>query len=551
MQHKFVRADNSVIQNIKSVRYISQANEGSNLRWGSTISDCVEVTVYGSISDAPADGEVITYYKVFDVNKDMQPLSAGVTRELLVGQFTVTPAVPSKNTYSFVAYDNIRKLDVDFSVRLKQLESSFPMTMFTLLQEAATVSGVTLSYTGIVPWYSNAKLNYFYSDGITCRDIFSALAELNAGYVYCQTNGSVSVWGQYAANAWGGNDAWRSSDSYIICPTDQQTYTNQWGVALHPVVYKENGMSFSNFVAEPVGEVILRKSDGTVVYDYTPQSPAGSDIYEISNNILLDNIPATDYDVGFPRQTLCSSIETTTNSAIGATAWDGKMRNSEVHIFPFLNPYKVGLMTKAISSDGTRWLFPVMKMVESDTETVLYTLTTGTMYRSTQKYQTADQTNMTLSARVDQNSEKVEGLETDKLNVSDVDSSVEGSLQSNQANCLAALGMNKQTLSPTVVSTLPSGASSVTITKCERAGYVVCLTVNVTISSSPSSTWQNIATGLPAPSAHAIFEIDTNDATWGRKARFRVNSSTGALQLARGTASQSYEGTFTYLADSL
>lgn len=431
MQHKFIREDNTVIQNVKSMRFISQVNDGANLRFGSTVSSCIEVTAYGSISDAPADGEVITYHQVFDINNNMKPLPSGTTREFWIGDFTATPSVPSKDTYSFVAYDNIHKLDVDYSARLMQLKSSFPMLISTLLQDAASVAGVTLASTpGIIPWYDNVYVGYFYSDGITCRDIFSAVAELNATFVKCMNqNGDIGFSWYSAAmrSPVGTGNAWFDSTRYIICPTDQQTYTNQYGVTLYPAVYKENGLKTSTFSAELIGEVILRKSDGTVLQDYIPQSPEGTDVYEISNNIILDNlVELSPGDLSTVLPLRCDEILTTANNTIRSNAWRGGMRNTEVHIFPFLNPYIVGDTTTIVDTNDVKWAFPIMKMEETMSEVIFSSFTTGTMYRSTQKYQTADKSGLSLEARVGSLDDKVSTL--DGL-ISALDSAV-GALQS-------------------------------------------------------------------------------------------------------------------------
>ena len=412
MRDRILRANNTPLQKIKSVRWISQVNDGPNLRFGSAIASCIEVEAYGSLSDAPAAGEVVTYQQIYDVDTDFQPLS-GTTRTSTIGKFTAMPSVPGNGTFSFIAYDNLHKLDVDFSSRLKSLESSFPITIADLLDEIRSVSGVTYSAT-LTPMLGNmvnARLNYFYSDGITCRDILSALAELNGMFVRCNANGEIGiskflVGGRYRTE-------WDFSDEYIICPTDTQTYRDHYNRVLTPVVYKENGANVSVYSAEPIGEVILRKSDGTIIYDHVPQYPAGTDIYEISNNIILDNIMDADYDSPFSRYNISVFILTNANDVLYDRDRSLFLRNAEVRIFPFMNPYDAGLITDFINTDGTRFRFPIMKMVVSASEVILSCSTTGNIYQSTQKYQTADQANVTLSARVEKNTAAIGELDSE------------------------------------------------------------------------------------------------------------------------------------------
>ena len=70
------------------------------------------------------------------------------------------------------------------------------------------------------------------------------------------------------------------------------------------------------------------------------------------------------------------------------------------HIFPFLNPYVAGKLTEVVDPDGTKWNLPIMKIEENDTEVIISCSTTGEMYQSSQKKQTADTSGLSLEARV-------------------------------------------------------------------------------------------------------------------------------------------------------
>lgn len=176
MTHKIVRADGTIIPNVKKCIYIEDVNGEANLRPGCVSSAHIDVTVYGLKKNAPEAGEKLTYYWVADDNTETK-----------VGYFYAEPAINSRMTYKFIAYDAVAKLDADFSARLSELQDSFPMTLGDIVSEAATVAGVSL-YTDAFP-RSGVSINAFYADNITCRQILSWAAEMNGKFVRCDSDG--------------------------------------------------------------------------------------------------------------------------------------------------------------------------------------------------------------------------------------------------------------------------------------------------------------------------------------------------------------------------
>jgi len=176
MTHKIVRADGTIISNVKKCIYIEDVNGEANLRPGCVSSAHIDVTVYGLKKNAPEAGEKLTYYWVTDDNTETK-----------VGYFYAEPAINSRMTYKFIAYDAVAKLDADFSARLSELQDSFPMTLGDIVSEAATIAGVNL-YTDAFP-RSGVSINAFYADNITCRQILSWAAEMNGKFVRCDSDG--------------------------------------------------------------------------------------------------------------------------------------------------------------------------------------------------------------------------------------------------------------------------------------------------------------------------------------------------------------------------
>lgn len=186
MIHKIVRANGATIQNVKSCVYKRDINGETNLRVGCVSSACIEVTVFGKKSEAPDPGEKLLFYQISD-NGNLN----------LIGTFYAEPAITSRMTFKFVAYDKAARLDADFSVRLWELQSSFPMTLYQIVSYAATVAGVTLD-SSVSNTLSGISVKQFYADNITCRQIFSWAAELVGKYVLARTDNEQLTFAWYS-----------------------------------------------------------------------------------------------------------------------------------------------------------------------------------------------------------------------------------------------------------------------------------------------------------------------------------------------------------------
>ena len=175
---KILRADGTTeLTSIQTVTYHESVNADTDLRPGCVASSYIEVTCFGAQSDAPDVGEALMYYQV-----------VGET-ETLIGIFYAEPSIPAKNSYSFVAYDAVHKLDADFSAWLSAHQDDFPYTGKQLVEQACTISGVML---GTSAWdHSTMSVNAWYADGLTCRNILQYAAEIACKFVRCNTSGEI------------------------------------------------------------------------------------------------------------------------------------------------------------------------------------------------------------------------------------------------------------------------------------------------------------------------------------------------------------------------
>lgn len=316
MTTKILRADGTTqLVGIKSCTYTEKVNSGADLRPGCVSSAFINVVVFGSQSTAPAAGEALKYYQVD---------SGG--NETLIGTFYAEPSIPSRNTYAFVAYDAVSKLDADFSDWLASNQSNFPMTMYNLVSAACSVAGVTL---GSSTWsYSTRSINAFYADGITCRNILEYASELSCNFVRCNSTGAV-IFDWYSVNSTG------------ISPSGSQT----------TVAYKQDGLNYDNYTAEVDAVSVYPVGVDSAAYTY-PSGTTGN-ILRVTNNALLYGANST----------MMTNNARTIYDGLDAI---GSYRPAMVQLFPFENPFRAGDIVTVTDIQGVTFQTVIMAMTVTE-----------------------------------------------------------------------------------------------------------------------------------------------------------------------------------------
>ena len=315
MTDKILRADLTAISYIQSCTFKEQVNTAECLRFGAAVARSIEFTVFGTQSDAPSVGEVLTYYQTDENGVDT-----------LIGTFIAQPSIPGKNTFTVVAYDNISLLETDFSAHLETIQSNFPMTLSALLTEVATVAGVTF---GNSPTMASMNVEEFSVSGVSCRDVVSWAAELSGQYVYCDTNGDI-MFGWYSTVS--GKKVYKTSGS---------------GGGVTYVPYKQGGLAYKDFAVSAVDAVAVFPANvegAAVVYPNTT-----GNIYSLTNNLLLS---------GASTATLNSVAQTlyTVLSALSA------YRPCTINLFRFDNPFRAGDIIQVEDAQGVTFTTMVMSM---------------------------------------------------------------------------------------------------------------------------------------------------------------------------------------------
>ena len=315
MTDKILRADLTAIGYIQSCTFKEQVNTAECLRFGAAVARSIEFTVFGTQSDAPAVGEVLTYYQTDENGVDT-----------LIGTFIAQPSIPGKNTFTVVAYDNISLLETDFSAHLETIQSNFPMTLSSLLTEVATVAGVTF---GNSPTMASMTVEEFSVSGVSCRDVVSWAAELSGQYVYCDTNGDI-MFGWYSA----------VSNKKVY-----KTSGSSGGVTYVP--YRQDGLAYKDFAVSAVDAVAVFPANvegAAVIYPNTT-----GNTYSLTNNLLLS---------GASTATLNSVAQTlyTVLSALSA------YRPCTINLFRFDNPFRAGDIIQVEDAQGVTFTTMVMSM---------------------------------------------------------------------------------------------------------------------------------------------------------------------------------------------
>ena len=399
MTGKILRADGvTELANIKSVTFTECVNSDHNLKPGCVASARIDVVCYGSQSDAPSGGESLTYYQVNNGT------------EVLIGVFYAEPSIPSVGTFSFTAYDAISKLDADFSSRLQSIQSSFPMTVYSLVSEACTVAGVSL---GSSSWpFSTYNVSAFYADNLTCRNIIQYAAEIACKFVRCDANGDLRFgWFTHSVkDVYGfGSFLNPSSTTYPSATTYPIAgFSVGSGADGNAMAYKEDGLNYENYDVTPISGVYIVpiETEGAAYVYGTQTNPL-----IISGNLLTN---------GWGAGTMTTIAKYIYDGVLSVGTW----RPAKINLFTFENPFRAGQIVDVTDVQGVSFSFPVMQYTLNESAAELTATGDETMVNQTEFAKSAL---ANLSASIVQ-------LNKLKVNWAEIETAVINTLQANGIN---------------------------------------------------------------------------------------------------------------------
>ena len=240
---------------VVSLTHRSAVNSGQELTIGSACSDSIEAELWcepgGSLRIT--EGDAITCYR---------QAANGVRTK--IGVFRAEkPTRTKRSTYKITAYDGMSRLDADFSAWLYAHQSSFPLSLTAVVNQALALAGVHLAGGAALPDNGSYPVQAFYSDGLTCRQIVSWAAEAAACYAHMDADGKLVF-------------ARPASGSTAIAP---QKETGAVG-------YFADSLSYEDYTVAAIQKVQIRQSDSDIGVIW-PDDAAALNTYAVQGNLLL------------------------------------------------------------------------------------------------------------------------------------------------------------------------------------------------------------------------------------------------------------------------
>lgn len=241
---------------VKSLTLHTAVNAGQEFTIGSAFSDYIEAEIWadpgGSLQITA--GDALTYYRQDDAGNRTK-----------VGVFYAEkPTRTKRNSYKITAYDNMSKLDADFSGWLHANQAQFPKTIWQLVQLACQRAGVTLASSSL-PINGSYSVQAFYADDLTCRQIISWAAEAAGCYAHINADGKLQ---------------------FLTYTDKRSTAKITPDGASNSTAYYADSLSYEDYTVKAIEKVQIRQSDSDVGVIY-PDSTTATNTYAVQGNLLL------------------------------------------------------------------------------------------------------------------------------------------------------------------------------------------------------------------------------------------------------------------------
>ena len=241
---------------VKSLTLHTAVNAGQEFTIGSAFSDYIEAEIWadpgGSLQITA--GDALTYYRQDDAGSRTK-----------VGVFYAEkPTRTKRNSYKVTAYDNMSKLDADFSGWLHANQAQFPKTIWQLVQLACQRAGVTLASSSL-PINGSYSVQAFYADDLTCRQIISWAAEAAGCYAHMNADGKLQ---------------------FLTYTDKRRTVKITPDGASNSTAYYADSLSYEDYTVKAIEKVQIRQSDSDVGVIY-PDSTTATNTYAVQGNLLL------------------------------------------------------------------------------------------------------------------------------------------------------------------------------------------------------------------------------------------------------------------------
>lgn len=233
---------------VKEATLTQCVNSETELTLGSVCSSMLECTLIAPHAGVHiANGMELVLYKVDDSNARHQ-----------IGFFTIESSTQlSPNTYKFVAYDRITRLDKDMTDWLMSLEG-WPYTVNNFAQMVCAECDLVLETTSLLN--GDYPIQRFIGEGITGRKLMEWIGQICAKFCRMTPNGTVEF-------AW-----YRQISKSIGSAGDYRSFGNS--------------LSYEDYMIRPIEkiQIQLTTDDLGVVF---PSEAGEKNTYKITGNYLL------------------------------------------------------------------------------------------------------------------------------------------------------------------------------------------------------------------------------------------------------------------------
>ena len=241
---------------LKALTLHTAVNAGQEFTIGSAFSDYIEAEIWadpgGSLQITA--GDALTLYRQDDAGNRTK-----------VGVFYAEkPTRTKRNSYKITAYDNMSKLDADFSGWLRANQAQFPKTIWQLVQLACQRAGVALASSSL-PINGSYSVQAFYADDLTCRQIISWAAEAAGCYAHMNPAGKLE---------------------FLTYTDKRSTVKITPDGASNSTAYYADSLSYEDYTVKAIEKVQIRQSDSDVGVIY-PDSTTATNTYAVQGNLLL------------------------------------------------------------------------------------------------------------------------------------------------------------------------------------------------------------------------------------------------------------------------
>ena len=191
--------------------------------------------------------------------------------ETQIGVFNCEkPTKLTSNTYKVLAYDNVRKLDVDMTEWLRSLtEWPYAVTDFySMICEECGLTGRWTSWNGISDYMVH---RFDVEKSVTGRQLVSWCAEVMGDYCIADADGSLQC-------------QWYRRGYIELFPCDAPDEEDA-------TTYYQDSLSYDDFLVEDVGEVLCRADRDGELWGAVVDADITDNPYIITGNPILMNHP--------------------------------------------------------------------------------------------------------------------------------------------------------------------------------------------------------------------------------------------------------------------